>query len=128
MPPVSALPRILALNITVTLAPVPAQAEEVVQIGSGRAALNLPAGRTSLGLILIPGGSGNIGMGDDGSIGSSTFNAGASDYRFNAATAASQDFTGTSITIDGGGATILNCGFLSFWSCSSHTLSGTIEG
>lgn len=60
---------VLALTIAVTFSLVPAQAEEVVQIGGGRAILNLPAGRPSVGLILLPGGDGDIGIGDDRSIG-----------------------------------------------------------
>ncbi|CAN1546826.1 hypothetical protein MCEMSEM23_02001 [Rhabdaerophilaceae bacterium] len=56
---------VLALTIAVTFSPVPAQAEEVVQIGGGRAILNLPARRPSVGLILIPGGDGAIGVGDE---------------------------------------------------------------
>ena len=68
MPPVSTLARIFALTIAVTFSPASAQAEEVVQIGGGRAILNLPAGRPSVGLILLPGGDGDIGIGDDGSI------------------------------------------------------------
>ncbi|MGL5445798.1 MAG: alpha/beta hydrolase [Rhabdaerophilum sp.] len=59
---------VLALTLAVMFSPVPAQAEEVVQIGGGRAILNLPAGRPSVGLILLPGGDGAIGLGDDGSI------------------------------------------------------------
>ncbi len=59
---------VLAITIAVTFTPAPAQAEEVVQIGGGRAILNLPAGRPSVGLILLPGGDGDIGIGDDGSI------------------------------------------------------------
>ncbi len=59
---------VLALTIAVTFSPAPAQAEEVVQIGGGRAILNLPAGRPSVGLILLPGGDGAIGIGDDGGI------------------------------------------------------------
>ena len=58
----------LALTIAVTFSPAPAQAEEVVQIGGGRAILNLPAGRPSVGFILLPGGDGDIGISDDGSI------------------------------------------------------------
>lgn len=68
MPPVSTLARIFALTIAVTFSPASAQAEEVVQIGAGRAILNLPVGRPSVGLILLPGGDGDIGIGDDGSI------------------------------------------------------------
>ncbi len=45
-----------------------AHAEEVVQIGGGRGLLNLPAGAPDVGLILMPGGDGEIGIGKGGGI------------------------------------------------------------
>jgi hypothetical protein len=68
MPPVSTLTRVFALTIAVTFSPVPAQAEEVVQIGGGRVILNLPKGKPAVGLILLPGGDGAIGAGYDGGV------------------------------------------------------------
>lgn len=59
---------VLALTLAVTFSPAPAQAEQVVQIGGGRAILTLPAGRPSVGLILLPGGDGDIGIDDEGGI------------------------------------------------------------
>lgn len=49
-----------------------AKAEEVVELGGtfggGRALLNKPAGKARVGLVLLPGGDGYIGIGQDGSI------------------------------------------------------------
>ena len=54
-------------------APGIASAEEVVDLGGGflgggKALLNKPVGKTRAGLVLLTGGDGNIGIGDDGSV------------------------------------------------------------
>jgi hypothetical protein len=63
---------LVALALVAVGLPAAAQ-ERVVQIGggfggSGRALLNVPPGRPSVGLVLLPGGNGDIGLGEDGSI------------------------------------------------------------
>ena len=45
-----------------------ANAEEVVRIGGGLAMLNLPAGKPTAGLVLLPGGDGHIGIDESGGI------------------------------------------------------------
>lgn len=49
-----------------------AKAEEVVDLGGtfggGRALLNKPAGKARVGLVLLPGGDGYVGIGQDGNI------------------------------------------------------------
>jgi hypothetical protein len=46
----------------------PSLADEVVPIGSGYALLNRPTGTAKAGLVLIPGGDGNLGLGSEGRI------------------------------------------------------------
>lgn len=54
------------------LGSMPAGAEEVVDLGGffggGRAVLNRPAGKARVGLVLLPGGDGYVGIGQDGAV------------------------------------------------------------
>ena len=53
-------------------AAMPASAEEVINLGGafggGRALLNKPAGKPRVGLVLLSGGDGYVGIGQDGSV------------------------------------------------------------
>lgn len=56
----------------IVTAALPSRAEEVISLGGtfggARALLNKPAGKARVGLVLLPGGDGYIGIGQDGTI------------------------------------------------------------
>jgi hypothetical protein len=62
----------LSLAIFLGFAGTGSRAEEVVELGgffgSGKALLNKPAGKARAGLVLLTGGDGYIGIGQDGSV------------------------------------------------------------
>ena len=66
-------------------------------------------------------------LGSSGIFGGWTFNAGTSNYTFNVAAMTSQDFTGAGITINGGGAAILNSGLLVFNNASTAGGAGVLN-
>lgn len=86
--------------------------------------VSLPTGTATFGASSTTA----LTLGSSGTFGGWTLNAGASNYTFTISALTSQDFTGTGITINGGGAGIVNFGSLSFTNASTADSASITNG